>query len=113
MHKQFKGELPGIVHVTEGGLFGHKKVLDWHANKPSDPNRCSMVWIYAVKGSEGSITSWIDNRKSYNDLPDDIKELTGQDLLDAANIEAGKVDILDGSPPCSAFSVAGAGMNRK
>ena len=41
-------------------------------------------------------------------LPDDIKELTGQDLLDAANIKAGEVDILDGSPPCSAFSVAGA-----
>tara|TARA_B100000575_G_scaffold105738_1_gene84207 strand:- start:14607 stop:15734 length:1128 start_codon:yes stop_codon:yes gene_type:complete len=41
-------------------------------------------------------------------LPDDIKELTGQHLLDAAGIKAGEVDILDGSPPCSAFSVAGA-----
>ena len=41
-------------------------------------------------------------------LPDDIKELTGQDLLDAAGIKAGEVDILDGSPPCSAFSMAGA-----
>ena len=41
-------------------------------------------------------------------LPDDIKELTGQDLLDAAGIKAGEVDILDGSPPCSAFSMAGS-----
>ena len=41
-------------------------------------------------------------------LPDDIKELTGQHLLDAAGINAGEIDILDGSPPCSAFSVAGA-----
>ena len=41
-------------------------------------------------------------------LPDDIKELTGQDLLTAANIGVGEVDILDGSPPCSAFSMAGA-----
>ena len=41
-------------------------------------------------------------------LPDDIKELTGQDLLTAANIKAGEVDVLDGSPPCSAFSMAGA-----
>ena len=74
LHKQFKGELPGIVHVTEGGLFGHKEVLDWHANKPSDPNRCSIVWIYAVKGSEGSVTSWIDNKKAYEDLSDEYKE---------------------------------------
>ena len=41
-------------------------------------------------------------------IPDDIKELEGKDLLKVANIEAGEVDILDGSPPCSAFSVAGA-----
>ena len=50
-------------------------------------------------------------RENYPDtpiLPDDIKELTGQDLLDAAGIKAGEVDILDGSPPCSAFSMAGA-----
>ena len=50
-------------------------------------------------------------RENYPDtpiLPDDIKELTGQDLLDAAGIKAGEVDILDGSPPCSACSMAGA-----
>ena len=54
-------------------------------------------------------------RNTYNEnypdtpiLPDDIKKLTGQHLLDAAGIKAGEVDILDGSPPCSAFSVAGA-----
>ena len=50
-------------------------------------------------------------RENYPDtpiLPDDIKELTGQDLLNAAGIKAGEVDILDGSPPCSAFSMAGA-----
>tara|TARA_B100000902_G_C27319607_1_gene923521 strand:+ start:5275 stop:5976 length:702 start_codon:yes stop_codon:yes gene_type:complete len=74
LHKQFKGEVPGLVHVTEGGLFGHKKVLDWHANKPSDPNRASIIWIYAVKGSKGSITSWINNYKAWQDLPEDIKK---------------------------------------
>ena len=49
-------------------------------------------------------------RENYPDtpiLPGDIKQLSGQDFLDAAGIEVGEVDILDGSPPCSAFSVAG------
>ena len=41
-------------------------------------------------------------------LPDDIKELEGKHLLEAANIGVGEVDILDGAPPCSAFSMAGA-----
>jgi len=39
-------------------------------------------------------------------LPGDIKELTGKDFLDAAGV--GEIDILDGSPPCSAFSVSGS-----
>ena len=67
------GGISGVVKVTEGGLFGHKEKLDWHANKPSEVNRCSIIWIYAVKGSKGSVTSWIDNGKAYEDLPDDIK----------------------------------------
>ena len=40
-------------------------------------------------------------------LDDDIKKLTGEDFLRVANIQKGELDILDGSPPCSAFSVAG------
>ena len=40
-------------------------------------------------------------------LPGDIKELKGQDFLDASGVGVGEIDILDGSPPCSAFSVAG------
>ena len=40
-------------------------------------------------------------------LPGDIKELTGENFLDAAGVYEGEIDILDGSPPCSAFSVAG------
>ena len=39
--------------------------------------------------------------------PDDIKQLSGKDFLDATGLQVGELDILDGSPPCSAFSVAG------
>ena len=49
-------------------------------------------------------------RENYSDtpiLPGDIKELSGKDFLDVAGIGVGELDILDGSPPCSAFSVAG------
>lgn len=37
----------------------------------------------------------------------DIRELTGKDFLDASNLKSGELDVLDGSPPCSAFSVSG------
>ena len=41
-------------------------------------------------------------------LPGDVRALTGKDLLSAIGKEQGQLDILDGSPPCSAFSTAGA-----
>jgi hypothetical protein len=40
-------------------------------------------------------------------IPGDIKKISGKDFLDAGHLEVGELDILDGSPPCSAFSVAG------
>ena len=52
-------------------------------------------------------TTYRENYPSTPIIPDDIKDLSGQDILDVAGIGVGELDILDGSPPCSAFSVAG------
>lgn len=41
-------------------------------------------------------------------LPGDIRKLTGGDILSLIEKETGELDILDGSPPCSAFSTAGS-----
>lgn len=48
--------------------------------------------------------------KNFPDTPvliDDIKKYSAEDFLEKAGIKKGELDILDGSPPCSAFSVAG------
>ncbi len=39
----------------------------------------------------------------------DIKNITGNDLLNIGSLKQGDLDILDGSPPCSAFSTSGKG----
>ena len=41
-------------------------------------------------------------------VPGDIKKLTGTYLMEQAKIGVSQLDILDGSPPCSAFSMAGS-----
>ena len=56
---------------------------------------------------EEAISSY---KKNYPDTPvlvDDIKKYAGKDFLDKIKLKEGELDILDGSPPCSAFSVAG------
>lgn len=40
-------------------------------------------------------------------LPNDIRHLSGKDILQAIGKNKGELDLMDGSPPCSAFSSAG------
>ncbi len=37
----------------------------------------------------------------------DIRTLTAEEVLEEAGLEAGEVDVLEGSPPCAGFSLAG------
>ena len=69
-----------IIRVTgeknnhgEPGLFGHTSALDWHANQASSYERAPLIWLYGVKGTAGSCTSWIDMQAAYRDLPQVIK----------------------------------------
>ena len=45
------------------------------------------------------VTSILDTR--------DIRKITGNDILQAVNMNVGDIDILDGSPPCASFSTLG------
>lgn len=56
---------------------------------------------------EAAIETYSANFPDTKVLVDDIKKYSSQDFLDMAGIKKGELDILDGSPPCSAFSVAG------
>ena len=39
----------------------------------------------------------------------DIRDVSGKEILDLIGLKKGELDILDGSPPCASFSVAGKG----
>ena len=46
-------------------------------------------------------------------IPDDVREITGESILASlkahgVDMKIGELDILDGSPPCASFSVAGS-----
>ena len=55
---------------------------------------------------EEAIKTYSINFPDTKIIPGDIKSLTGKDFPKAANIKVGELDILDGSPPCAAFSVS-------
>ena len=47
------------------------------------------------------------NHKDQIVLTDDIKNLSGDDFLNCSNLKPTELDIFDGSPPCTHFSVSG------
>lgn len=58
----------------EPGLFGHVSDLDWHCNRPGMEHRMPIVWLFGVKGTVGSRTSWINNIMTYDDLDSEFRE---------------------------------------
>jgi DNA (cytosine-5)-methyltransferase 1 len=56
---------------------------------------------------EAAVETYTANFPDTKVLVDDIKKYTPEDFLNMAGVAKGELDILDGSPPCSAFSVAG------
>lgn len=55
-----------------------------------------------------AIATYSANWPTTKIIAGDIRKITGQDILDQIGKKKGELDILDGSPPCSAFSTAGA-----
>jgi taurine dioxygenase len=56
------------------GLFGHVSDLDWHCNQTANEWRHPIVWLYGVKGTAGSKTSWLNNILSWQDLSPEQQE---------------------------------------
>jgi alpha-ketoglutarate-dependent taurine dioxygenase len=57
------------------GLAGFVDELVWHCNHPYRKERKPIVWLYGVKGTEGSRTTFNNNILSYNDLDTVSKEM--------------------------------------
>lgn len=57
---------------------------------------------------ESAVETYSKNFPDTKVLADDIKKFSAEDFLEMAGLEKGELDILDGSPPCSAFSMAGS-----
>lgn len=64
--------------------------------------------LYANEFVQAARDSYNANKADYTFLDDrDIREVTGADLLEKIGLQVGELDLLDGSPPCASFSMAG------
>ena len=64
-----------------------------------------VVWANEFVDAARSVYE-VNNPTTFVD-PRDIREIAPDDVLQKIGLEVGEVDIMDGSPPCSSFSMVG------
>ena len=54
-----------------------------------------------------AMDDYLENWPGTPNICDDIKNVTGQKIMDLTGLQVGELDLLDGSPPCPPFSMSG------
>ncbi len=57
------------------GIGANPKDFDWHANVTWRKIREPIIWLRAVRGTEGSTTTYNNNVKTWNELPKLFKDV--------------------------------------
>lgn len=65
--------ITGELRDGHPGGAGWNEELSWHCNMPEVPTRRPIVWLYGIRGTEGSRTTWNNTILAYTDLPEDVK----------------------------------------
>lgn len=67
-----------------------------------------MDVLAAVEFIPAAAETYRQNHPNTKMFEADIRTISGSDILESIGLEVGELDILDGSPPCASFSMAGA-----
>jgi len=59
-----------------------------------------------------AVDTYLENFPDTKTIVGDIREVKGSDILDITGLGVGELDILDGSPPCPAYSQSGTHKGR-
>ena len=54
-----------------------------------------------------AMDDYLANWPGTPNIRDDIKNVTGQQIMELTGLKVGELDLLDGSPPCPPFSMSG------
>jgi alpha-ketoglutarate-dependent taurine dioxygenase len=101
------------------GIAGHSEEMSWHNNRTFDPKRKPIIWLYSLRGSAGSRTSYNNTTLAYNDLDqatkDKIKDLKcvyfsgisfSTDALENNEVHKNKQVITEFTPPLVYTNIA-------
>lgn len=105
MYKQYK--LEDVHKSSERALFTFADFFAGGGGSSTGLKLAGGKELWMNEFVEEACNTFSMNYPNVPVVCDDIKKLNGEHFLKLAGISKGELDILSGSPPCSAFSVAG------
>jgi DNA (cytosine-5)-methyltransferase 1 len=105
MYKPYK--LSDVITSAEKKLFTVISTFAGGGGSSTGYKLAGGNVLVANEFVDAAVETYKDNYPNTPVIKEDIKKLTGKDFLELAKISKGELDIFDGSPPCSAFSIAG------
>jgi DNA (cytosine-5)-methyltransferase 1 len=103
MKKYFRYTLEDLKKSSDRKLFTYISFFSGGGGSSTGYRLAGGKILCVNEFVEQAINTYKENYPDTPVLPDDIKKLTAENFN-----KYGEIDIFDGSPPCSAFSVSGA-----
>jgi DNA (cytosine-5)-methyltransferase 1 len=105
--KYFRYTLDDLKKSSDRKLFNYISFFAGGGGSSSGYKLAGGDCKFVNEFQQVAVDTYLENWPGTPHICGDIKNVTGQQIMEMTGIKEGELDILDGSPPCPPFSMSG------
>ena len=105
--KYFRYTLDELKQSSDRKLFNYISFFSGGGGSSAGYKLAGGNCLFVNEFQRVAMDTYLANWPGTPNICDDIKNVTGQQIMEMTGLQVGELDILDGSPPCPPFSMSG------
>ena len=105
--KYFRYTLDELKQSSDRKLFNYISFFSGGGGSSAGYKLAGGDCLFVNEFQRVAMDTYLANWPGTPNICDDIKNVTGQQIMEMTGLQVGELDILDGSPPCPPFSMSG------
>ena len=105
--KYFRYTLDELKQSSDRKLFNYISFFSGGGGSSAGYKLSGGDCLFVNEFQRVAMDTYLANWPGTPNICDDIKNVTGQKIMEMTGLKVGELDILDGSPPCPPFSMSG------
>ena len=105
--KYFRYTLDELKQSSDRKLFNYISFFSGGGGSSAGYKLAGGDFLFENEFQRVAMDTYLANWPGTPNICDDIKNVTGQKIMEMTGLQVGELDILDGSPPCPPFSMSG------